>query len=110
MEDDLPNKKKGRTRVADVSREQVWKLATIGCTLQEIAYMTGVSRESLKKNFGDLIEVGYQTGKRSLRKKQMERAMEGSDRMLIWLGKQMLNQKEITQDSDDDMPLPWQDD
>lgn len=108
--DELPDKKKGRVKVADVDRATVWKLATIGCTLREISFMTGLSHESINKNFGDLIEQAQATGKRSLRRKQFEKAMEGSDRMLIWLGKQMLGQKETPMDGDDDMPLPWSDD
>jgi hypothetical protein len=105
--DELPKQKKGRVRVADVDREMVWKLATIGCTLREISFITGLNTETITRNFGDLIEVGKATGKRALRKKQFEKAMEGSDRMLIWLGKQWLGQKDVIVDTEEDMPLPW---
>jgi len=108
--DDTPKKKKGRVKVADVDREQVWKLAKIGCTLREIAFITGLSAQSIQKNFGELIEIGQATGKRALRRKQFDKAMEGSDRMLIWLGKQLLSQKETPADTEDDAPLQWSDD
>lgn len=108
--DELPKKKKGRVKVADIDRETIWKLARIGCTLREMSFMTGLSEESINKNFAKEIENGQSKGKMALRRKQFEKAMEGSDRMLIWLGKQMLSQKETPADTDDDMPLPWSDD
>lgn len=108
--DELPKKKKGRIKVSDIDPAMVYKLASIGCTLREMSYMTGVHEETIKRHFADIIEEAQATGKRSLRRKQFERAMEGSDRMLIWLGKQWLAQKETPMDTDDDMPLPWSDD
>ena len=108
--DEYPKKKKGRVKVGDIDPALVYKLATVGSTLDEIGYITGVSPMTIKKHFGDIIEQGSAIGKRSLRKRQFERAMEGSDRMLIWLGKQQLGQKETPADTDDDLPLQWSDD
>ena len=108
--DEAPKKKKGRVKVADIDREEIWKLAKIGCTLREMAFMTGLHEETIKKHYAKEIEHGQSTGKRALRRKQMEKAMEGSDRMLVWLGKQYLGQKDVVADSDDDAPLPWKDD
>jgi len=108
--DEAPKKKKGRVKVADISREEIWKLAKIGCTLREMAFMTGLHEDTIKKHYAKEIEHGQSTGKRALRRKQMEKAMEGSDRMLVWLGKQYLGQKDVVADGDDDAPLPWKDD
>lgn len=108
--DEAPKKKKGRVRVVDVDREEIWKLARIGCTLKEMAFMTGIHEDTIKKHFAKEIEHGQSTGKRALRRKQFDKAMEGSDRMLIWLGKQLLSQKETPADGDDDAPLQWSDD
>jgi lambda repressor-like predicted transcriptional regulator len=108
--DEAPKKKKGRVRVVDVDREEIWKLARIGCTLREMSFMTGLAEETIRKNFAKELEHGQSAGKRALRRKQMEKAMEGSDRMLVWLGKQYLGQKEVVADGDDDTPLPWKDD
>jgi len=108
--DEAPKKKKGRVKVADIDREEIWKLAKIGCTLREMAFMTGLHEDTIKKHYAKEIEHGQSTGKRALRRKQMEKAMEGSDRMLVWLGKQYLGQKDVVADSDDDAPLPWKDD
>lgn len=110
MEDELPKKRKGRTRVADVDRAVVWKLATIGCTLKEIAFICDIGEETVRNNFGELIEQGQAVCKRALRRKQIDRALEGSDRMLIWLGKQLLGQKDVVGDTIEDMPLVWKDD
>ena len=108
--DELPERKKGRIKVSDVDPEIIWKLARIGCTLREMAFITGLNAETIRKHFGDLIDKGGAYGKSSLRRKQFERAMEGSDRMLIWLGKNMLGQKDVVGDTDEDLPLPWDDD
>tara|TARA_R110000868_G_scaffold123968_2_gene327936 strand:- start:8661 stop:8993 length:333 start_codon:yes stop_codon:yes gene_type:complete len=96
-------------KVKDIDTEQVWRLACMQCTLREIADVVGVSHESVRKHFGDLIEKGQSVGKKSLRRAQFEKAINGSDRMLVWLGKQYLGQKEIVSDGDDNMPLPWED-
>lgn len=108
--DELPETKKGRTKVADVDRATIYKLASIGCTLEEIGYITNLNHETIRKHFGDIYTIGQANIKKALRRKQFERAMEGSDRMLIWLGKQMLGQKEVPIDTDIDQPLPWKDD
>lgn len=102
-------KKKGRTKVSDIDPGLIWKLAKINCTLKEMAFITGVNAQTILNHFGDLIDEASATSKGSLRRKQFERAMEGSDRMLIWLGKQWLSQKETPMDTDDDQPLPWED-
>lgn len=105
--DEIPKQKKGRVKVADVDRETIWKLARIGCTLKEMSFMTGLHEDTIRKHFSKEIEHGQSKGKMALRRKQFEKAMEGSDRMLVWLGKQYLGQKDVVADSDDDAPLPW---
>lgn len=95
-------------KVKDIDREQVWRLACMQCTLREIADVVGVTHETVRKHFGDLIEKGHSVGKKSLRRAQFEKAMNGSDRMLVWLGKQYLNQKEAPDGGDDTAPLPWE--
>jgi hypothetical protein len=44
--------------------------------------------------FADAIARGRSLGKRSLRRMQYERAKAGSDRMLEWLGKQWIDQRD----------------
>ncbi len=97
----------GRPRV-QIDPKQVELLAGCGATVEEIAAKLGVSERTLYRDFGSVIEKGRATGKMSLRGKQFERAMKGSDAMLIWLGKQLLGQRDkadvsITTVSDDEL-------
>jgi hypothetical protein len=109
MEDQAP--KKGRpSKVGEIDREVVWRLATLQCTLREIGDAVGVSHEQIRKHFGDLVEKGRSVGKKSLRRAQFEKAMNGDSRMLVWLGKQYLSQKDSIDDTDTTSPLPWLED
>lgn len=105
MDDKIPQKR----TIKQVDREVVWKLATMMCTYAEIADVVGLGESTLKKRFGDLIEKGRSVGKKALRRAQFEKAISDKDpRMLIFLGKQYLSQKDNPENKDDDTPLPWQ--
>jgi len=54
-----------------------------------------------EKEYHDLIPKAEAELKISLRAKQVETALDGSVPMLIWLGKQMLGQKEKLEHSDE---------
>jgi DNA-binding CsgD family transcriptional regulator len=106
MEEKAP--KVGRpSKVAEIDRELVWRLACMQCTLREIADVIGVNAETIRKHFGDLIEKGKSVGKKSLRRAQFEKALNGDTRMLVWLGKQYLGQKDSIEDTENTVPLPW---
>lgn len=78
----------------------VRKLASIQCTDEEIAAGLGCSQDTLargRKREPDLdaaILDGRANGRMSLRRAQYRKAMEGNPAMLIWLGKQVLGQRE----------------
>ena len=78
----------------------VRKLASIQCTDEEIAAGIGCSQDTLargRKREPDLdaaILDGRANGRMSLRRAQYRKAMEGNPAMLIWLGKQVLGQRE----------------
>jgi len=72
----------------------VAQLARIHCTYAEIAAVVDCSVETLKRRFVPLIETSRENGKASLRRMQFAKAMDGNITMLIWLGKQFLDQKE----------------
>lgn len=78
----------------EVDEEQVFKLAQFGCNDGEIASFFGVDRMTLVRHFEQVIAKGHDNLRRVIRKKQVELAMHGDRTMLIWLGKQMLGQKE----------------
>ena len=73
-------------------------LCKINCTDEEIAAFYGVSAKTVQrekkinKAFNQAIETGRNSGRLSLRRKQVEIAMDGNPTMLVWLGKNYLNQ------------------
>jgi hypothetical protein len=84
----------------------------INCTDKEIAHCLGVHEATLirrKKQdseFAETLERARSTGRMSLRRKQFEKANAGSDTMLIWLGKQLLGQRDRHEiGGDPDNPL-----
>ena len=89
---------------------EVYILACLYCSYQEIADWFEIPRETLKYNFRDLIQKGYNSTKQQLRRAQIDVALKGNVSMLIWLGKNMLGQSDQPIDAGDVQPLPWSDD
>lgn len=81
----------------EIDERQVELLAGVGCTVDEIAATLGCSKRTLETRFCALIENGRGKMRSSLRRKQVEVAMKGDKTMLIWLGKQLLGQKDRTE-------------
>lgn len=79
-----------------ISPQEVHKLATYHCTIKEICNFYGVDRKALMYHFEDLISAGYEATRQTIRSKQLELALDGKGNptMLIWLGKNMLNQSD----------------
>jgi homoserine acetyltransferase len=84
----------------EMDPEGVRRLAQIGCTVREIAHFYSVGHATLERRiqddpeFGDAYYVGKANLKTGLRKKQVEMALAGNVTMLIWLGKQLLGQRD----------------
>jgi AraC-like DNA-binding protein len=102
-------KNKGGRPVIKVDTDLIEKLAAIHCTNKEIAEVLGISIDTLQRNFPDFLQKGRAHGKAKLRRLQWQKAEEGNPTMLIWLGKQILGQKEQPFDEGDTQPLPWSD-
>lgn len=77
-----------------IDGEQVYKLAKLGCTQVDIAEFFGVDEKTIRNRFSDEFRQGKEQGKISLRHLQWKRAREGSDRMLIHLGQNILGQSQ----------------
>lgn len=92
---DTPKRKTGRPP-AKIDWELVGNLALVQCTQEEIAAVVGVSRQTLlsKPEFLDIYKRGIEKGKSSLRRAQWKLAMAGNATMCIWLGKQLLGQRD----------------
>lgn len=75
-------------------------LAGFRCSWAEVAVGLDVSESTLDRfkrrwpEAGEAYEAGLLTCTASLRRKQFEVAMRGNTAMLIWLGKQLLGQRD----------------
>lgn len=78
----------------NVDPAEVEKLISEGCTLEETAFSVNCSINTLYRNFGEAIKKGRFELNKSLRRKQVELAKAGNPTMLIWLGKQLLDQRD----------------
>lgn len=85
--------RRGRPRKA-VSATMVERLATIQCTVAEIAAVCDCSEDTVTRNFAAALKKGREGGKASLRRAQWKAAVGGNATMLIWLGKQLLGQRD----------------
>lgn len=86
-------KKRGR-KLLEIDERKVAKLAEWGWTLREIGSFFGCGAETIRRRFAPAIEKGQAQLKASIRSKQVELALSGDRTMLIWLGKQLLDQRE----------------
>lgn len=99
----------GRNKVP-VPFDEVEHLASLGCTDTDIAAYFGITDDSLRRGFAENLMFGRHKLKMSLRQTQLRVALEGNVPMLIWLGRNMLNQNEVGAANEDNRPLPWTDD
>jgi len=99
-------KKVGRPKI-EINEDQLEKLSSILCTMEEMASFFSCSVDTLERNFADTIKKGKDKGRMSLRRLQFEKAQSGNTTMLIWLGKQLLGQRDKIETSENNDPLPW---
>tara|TARA_R110002096_G_C14093614_1_gene678011 strand:- start:137 stop:508 length:372 start_codon:yes stop_codon:yes gene_type:complete len=93
---------KGGRPLTEIDYKTLDKLCAIHCTGEEIAGILNIDYDTLNRRleedgnagFTDYYKKKSATGKMSLRRKQIEVALEGNPTMLIWMGKQHLDQKD----------------
>ena len=81
-----------RPKKYNIDTTEVEKLAGYGCTNIEIANFFGCSSDLIEKSYSEFLRKGRADLKKRLRKAQIDTAVAGNPTMLVWLGKQMLNQ------------------
>jgi len=94
----------GRPRI-EIDKEDFEKLCGFQSTLLEIAGWFKCSDDTIEKwckrtyktTFTDINKRLSAGGKSSLRREQFKKALGGNVTMLIWLGKQHLDQKDKTE-------------
>jgi hypothetical protein len=95
----LPPLKPGKP-LPDIDLEQVQAAAGIGCSAEEIAAVLKMSatrfyqRMREEPRLKEAMESGRENGRATLRRYQWQAAQGGNPALLIWLGKQLLGQKE----------------
>ncbi len=80
-----------RPKIA-IDPNRVFELASLGCRNTEIATLLDVSADTIERNFAGELAKGRQTLKMNLRAWQIKAAKDGNVAMMIWLGKQLLEQ------------------
>ncbi|MBK6914043.1 MAG: hypothetical protein IPH11_10480 [Ignavibacteriales bacterium] len=91
--------KKPKKKIELTEEQRIEKLASYGLTNKEISEALGYDENTLKRNFEIFLTKGKANLKERLRRKQIQVAMQGNVTMLIWLGKQYLEQKEKVEES-----------
>ena len=90
-----------------VTPDDVYKLSAIGSTDREIARWFDMDENTLKYNFSSIIAKGREDLHQSLRLAQIKLALSGNATMLIWLGKNILEQSDNPTNTEANQPLPW---
>lgn len=99
MAEEKKKKKNGRPRV-EFDLEVVRRLAAMHCTYAEIGAFFGCSHDTVQRRMGSdpdfraAMEAGKGEGMISLRRLQWRSAKAGSVKMQVWLGKQLLGQRD----------------
>jgi len=89
--------------------KDVYNLAVIGCNDREIAAWFDISDDVLRYNFSDIIAKGREDLKHSLRRAMIKNALGGNAALQIFLAKNLLSMSDNPTQSEDNKPLPWQD-
>lgn len=83
-----------RPKKYDIDPVEVEKLASYGLRNTEIADFFGCSKDLISKSYSTNVTKGKADLKIKLRKAQIDSALSGNATLLIWLGKQYLDQSD----------------
>lgn len=92
-----------------VAPDDVYKLAAMGCNDKEIATWFDMNEETLRYNFKVIMAKGREDLKMSLRQAMLKNALGGNAVMQIWLSKNYLGMSDNPLNTEDNKPLPWND-
>src|SRR5258708_748843 len=88
-------------RAINIDLVMLEKLCSLQCTDEEIAACFGVSTRTIesrrkKPQFSEVMKRGKAKGRISVRRAQMKLLEAGNATMGVWLGKQLLGQRDLT--------------
>lgn len=81
-----------------IDPREVEKLASLWCSINEMADYFNVPINTFKYNFIDVIKKARADTRRTLRQAQIKVALSGNVTMLIWLGKNILGQSDAPEE------------
>jgi hypothetical protein len=100
----MPTKKKSKAHrgppAVTYDLKVIENMASFGCTIKEIAMVCGFGESRFRKlrqdhpDIQEAMDLGRANLCHKLRKKQVELALDGNDKMLIFLGKALLEQSD----------------
>tara|TARA_B100000212_G_C27014673_1_gene380597 strand:- start:35 stop:340 length:306 start_codon:yes stop_codon:yes gene_type:complete len=96
-----------RPKKYKIDHQEVEKLASYGCTNTEIAEFYGCDESLIRKSFSEYLTKGRAKGKIRLRQLQWKSAEKGNVSMQIFLGKNILGQKDKLEEAELEEPLQW---
>lgn len=85
--------KSGKTAKILLNVEQIETLASIGCTLAEIANFFKCSIDTLSRNYADALSRGREAGKVSVRRMMWDQGKKGNSTALKYLVHNILKEK-----------------
>ena len=99
--------KKSGPKPKVIDYQKLDAMCAIHCTGEECAAILNIDYDTLNAalerdgnvGFSDYFAIKSAGGKMSLRRKQYDQAMTGNSTMLIWLGKQWLEQSDKREDT-----------
>jgi hypothetical protein len=101
----MKKRKPGRPSIS-INSDLVGQMAFDGAKNSEIAAVLGIDDQTINNRFSLILTKKRSERRAALRKKQTTMALHGNIPMLIWLGKQELDQREPKQDIDFEGALP----
>ena len=90
-----------------VPPDEVYRLAVMGCPNREIAEWFDINEDTLVYNFKPYLAKARSQLRQRLRHAQLHAALNGNATLLIWLGKQYLDQEETPMRRESSQVLPW---
>ena len=75
---------------------QLEELVVMGLADSELSNLLGISESQWKANYPSVIKRGRARLRKSLRRAQIKSALSGNSTMLVWLGKQYLDNQIVS--------------
>ena len=97
--------KRGRKKLK-LCPDDIIALASIGCSLKDMATVLNCSKDTIERNYAIACEKGRSKMRNGIKRKQIEVAMDGSVPMLIWVGKQWCEQRDSRQEVEHKGEIP----